>query len=231
VSTISSIGQRVQQRLEEPVGPPGIFWNYTDEILPAVAEAMNEAALLTGVVQVVNTAYTTLPINTTYMPLPQNAIALLRVLGPYSVAKTTVFALDQMLPGWENEGGSAANPPVQQIQKWFPLGMTQWGIYPRLSVPQQVILTYLAYPVTVPRPYTGNENVPFQQEFQDAFEDYAAHISRLKEASAEFQTSQSLYQSFLDTMRQLNVFQSRHDSLVFTKTLGTTVRVIPVEVR
>lgn len=230
-TTINDIAVRVQQRLEEVAGPPGVFWDYQNEVLPAVVEAMNEASLITGVVQVTQSAIMTLPINTTYIAMPANIVALLRIQGPPAVKKTDLYSLDQMLPGWQLAGGTGANPAVQQIQYWFPVGLNSFGIYPKLTATQQVRITYLAYPVVVPPPYTGTETVPYQQEFQDALEEYAAHTLRLKEAGYEFEASQANYQQFLDTMRSLSIFQARHDSLVWTTASGAKVRVNPVEVR
>ncbi len=223
--TISTLAVSVQQRLEEePQGAPGIFWSYQNEVLPAVVEAMNEASLLTGVVQTVQTAPVTIPANTTWLPLPQNAIALIRVLGPVYLRKTSVFALDNLNRYWRNDTGA-------ELQSWFPLGVTKWGVYPQLTAQQQVMVTYLAYPVTVPPPYTGNETVPFQIEFTESLEQYASHVLRLKEAGQDFAASQGIYQAFLATMRTLDAFETRHDSLVFTKAVGAAVQVNPVEVR
>lgn len=228
---MADIAVRVQQRLEEVVGPPGVFWDYQNEILPIIAEAMNEAALISGVIQAAQNVTFLLPADTTYVTMPPNAIALLRVQGPTVVQKTDLYSLDQMLPGWQNAGGSAADPKVQQIQFWFPLGVNQFGIYPKLSQPQQVKINYLTYPVTVSPPYTGTEPVLFQQEFIDGLQEYVAHVLRLKEAGYEFQASQTNYQQFLDTMRSLTIFQARHDSLIFTQAMGVKVRANPVEVR
>lgn len=230
MSTISDLAIQVLQRLEEDPAAP-VFWDLQNEVYPAIVEAMNEAALVTGVVQVVQMLPVELPVDTNFIAMPANAICLLRVLGPTAVQKTDVYALDQMLPGWETAGGAGANPPVQQIQYWFPMGTNYYGIYPQLSVEQQVTITYLGYPVTVTPPYTGAETVPYQQEFQDALIEYGAHILRLKESGYEFEASQTIYQQFLDTMKALSVFQSRHDSLVFTKATGAKVRVSDVEVR
>lgn len=230
MATINDIAVRVLQRLEESTTAP-VFWNLQQEVYPIIVEAMNEAALLTGVVQVAQTATLTLPAGTNYVAMPQNAIAILRLAGPPAVKKTDVYTLDQLCPGWENEGGAGVNPAVQQIQYWFPLGVSQFGIYPKLTVPQKVKLVYLGYPVTVSPPYTGLETVPFQTEFLDGLEEYVAHILRLKESGYEFQASQTNYQQFLTMMRDLNVFQARHDSLVFTTAAGARVRVNPVEVR
>lgn len=223
--TISSLARSVQSRLEEePQGPPGIFWNYQNEVLPAVVEAMNEASLLTGVVQTVQTAPITVPVNTTWLSLPKNAIALIRVTGPVYLRKTSVFALDKLNRTWQNDTGTA-------LKAWFPVGVTNWGVYPQLTAEQQVMVTYLAYPVTVAPPYTGNETVPFQAEFHESLEQYAAHVLRLKEAGQDFEGSMGIYQAFLATMQTLDMFETRHDSLVFTKGVGAAVQVNPVMVR
>jgi hypothetical protein len=222
MDTTNTIAAAVQSRLEEPAGA-GIFWSYQNEILPAVVEAMNEASLLTGVVQIVQTAPITVPINTTYLPLPINALALLRVQAPVYLRKTNIFTLDNLNRTWQTEKGP-------QLKSWFPLGVTNWGVYPQLTAEQQVIVTYLAYPVNAGPPYTGNETVPFQSEFDESLEQYASHILRLKEAGADFEASQTLYQEFLKTMLTLNAFESRHDSLTFTRGAGASVRINPVEV-
>lgn len=221
--TTNSLALTVQQRLEEPAGP-GIFWSYEDEILPAVVEAMNEAAMLTGVVQTAQTQPYTIAANTSYFPLPKNAIALIRVLSPAYTRKTSVFALDNLNRSWQNDTGLA-------IQAWFPAGVTMFGVYPQVTAEVQVMLTYLAYPVTVPPPYTGNEPVPFQSEFHESLEQYAAHVLRLKEAGQDFEGSQTIYQEFLKTMGTLDAFETRRDSLTFTRGVGASVRVNPVEVR
>lgn len=223
MSTISSIATRVCDRLEESETAP-VFWSLQSEIYSAIAEAMNEAALITGTVEVAQPTPLTLPTNTTYIPMPANAIALLRVQAPNMIQKTSLFTLDKMIPGWQNETGTA-------IRYWFPVGLNKFGIYPQLSVQQEILVTYLGYPVTNGRPLTGAETVPFGQEYQDALEQYAAHILRLKEGGAEFELSQVIYSQFLSTMKSLTAFQARHDSLVFTRSLGAGVRPVPTEVR
>ena len=230
MTTLSQLAVQVFQRLEEDPANP-VFWT-TYEVYNALAEAMNEAALITGVVQTAQNAAVTLPANTNFVPMPANAIALLRMVGPNAVQKTELFTLDQIIPNWQNEGGASASPPVGQIKYWFPLGFDQFGIYPQLSAEQQVTVAYLSYPVQeAPLNYTGNELVPFQQEYQCALTQYAAHVLRLKESGQEFEQSQAEYQEFLNTMRELSVFVARHDSLVFTRSAGAAVRVLPVEVR
>jgi hypothetical protein len=223
MDTASHIADRVQQRLEETVGV-GTFWDRTNEILPGVMEAMDEAAVLTGVVQTVQSTPITLPTGTNFVSLPTNALALIRVNAPVYIPKTSLFALDNINRTWENDTGT-------QIKNWFPFGVTQFGIYPQLTVQQQITVVYIAYPVTVAPPYTGSESVPFQEEFHESLEQYASHVLRLKEAGYDFYASQEIYQEFLTTMQTLDVFETRHDGLIWNRVTGMGVMVNPVEVR
>jgi len=222
MTTIGTLANHTLQRLQEDPNAP-VFWT-EQEVYDAIAEAMNEASLITGVVEVAQTTPVTLPTGTNFVAMPANAVCLLRVLGPNMIRKTEMFTLDQINRSWENDTGT-------QISAWFPVGVTQFGIYPQLSVEQQVLITYLGYPVTVAPPYTGTETVPFQEEFVDALEQYAAHVLRLKEAGNDFFLSQTQYQQYLGTMKALSTFQARHDSIVFTRSVGAPVRIQKIEVR
>jgi hypothetical protein len=223
--TLSDIALRVQNKLEEPAGgnPPvtGNFWDYQREVFPAVVEASNEANLIAGTVIAAYQAYI-IPPNTTYLSMPKNALALMRVVGLNRVKKYDVFQLDNLRRGWENETGEV-------IEGWFSMGFTQWGVFPRLTVEQRVVLTYIAYPVAEARPYSGNEVLPFQDEYYQSIENYAAHILRMKEAGQEFEISQQMYQEFLSSMQSLSRLQARRDNLVFAKTMGATLRTNIVE--
>jgi hypothetical protein len=118
------------------------------------------------------------------LDMPSDALALLRVDGANGISfdKMFVWDLDRHYPGWELESGP-------QAKAWFPFGLRQFGIYPNLTAPQQVVLTYIAFPVASARPYNGTETVPFQAEYADGFEDYAAAMARLKEANIELDAS------------------------------------------
>lgn len=214
--TMSYIAQRIQDRLEEPSGP-GIFWNLGDEIYPFLVEAMNEATLITGEPQVRATSVTTIPVSTVFTPLamPSDGIAMLRIEGPNGpLKKCWIWDLDKQYPGWEIQTGDSP-------RYWFPFGLTQYGIYPCLTEPAEVIQSYVATPVTAARPYTGKELVPFQLEFLEGIEDSAAHAARLKEGGADFDQSMPEYQNFLNIMRELSAFAWRKDSLRFTRAVGT----------
>jgi len=230
VTTINQLAVGVLTRLEEPDPVNPVFWSLQNEVYPAIVEAMNEAALITGYVQTINNLIT-LPINANYVAMPKGWVSILTIRGPQAVRKTEIWALDKLIPGWEGQGGTAAATSVNQITKWFPAGLTSYGIFPMLSVPQQVTITALAYPVTVARPYTGNEGVNFDVEFLDGLESYAASVLRYKEAGLEMETASQEYQQFLTTMQALSAYMDRHDTLIFSRSVGAPVRVNPSEVR
>jgi hypothetical protein len=130
-----------------------------------------------------------------------------------------------MLPGWENDvGGSVPD-------FWFPIGLTQFGIHPQLTAPVSVIVSGIVEPVSTPRPYTGNESVNFQNEFREAFVDYAAFTATLKEGTIEFRESIRVYDRFISRMQELGKFASRKGSLRFSRTLGAVASTNPVEIR
>jgi hypothetical protein len=221
MSTLATLGSLVQQRLEEPVGP-GIFWSLQQEIYPGLVEAMNEAALITGEPEIRQAAPFSLGPNQTVFSLPSNAIALLRVQAPNWVQKTSLWDMDRMLPGWEGDVGFTPD-------YWFPIGLNQFGIHPQLEATVQCALTFIALPVPTGRPYTGSEPADFQQEFEEGFVDYCAHVLQLKEGGEEFMQSAKLYDRFLSKMVELSNFSYRKGSLRFTRTIGAPARVTPVE--
>lgn len=212
MSTINDLALRVQDRLEEARDGIGIFWSLQDEIYVALVEGMNEAMLLTGEPQIRASVSTNLVPNNNLQPMPAGAIAILRVeaTNSTSIRKYYVCDLDRQYPAWENDAAST-------IQAWFPFGLNQWGIYPQVTEAQQVVVTYVGFPVTAALPYTGAEPVPFQEEFCEGFTDYAAHILRLKEGGPDFQESMTEYNRFLAKMQDMTSFAKRKDRLRFTK--------------
>jgi len=221
MASLSVLGGLVQDRLEEPRGA-GIFWSLQNEIYIALVEAFNEAALITGEPEIKQTSLFTLAAGQNIFTLPSQAIALLRIQAPNWVQKTTLWDLDRMLPGWESDIDT-------NIDYWFPIGLTQFGIHPQLVSPAQVSLTYIALPVSTGRPYTGSEVSPFQTEFEEGFADYAAHVLQLKEGGEEFMQSMKLYDRFLSKMADLSNFSWRKGSLRFTRYVGAPSRVTPIE--
>jgi hypothetical protein len=223
-------------RIEENCEPGApIFWSQTYEILPELVDAMFEAALITGVVQVANVAVT-LPANTTYFSLnpgssfgggnygtaigiPKGAIASIRMKAPWTIRKVSLKGLGGVAPGWQK------HLPGTQLKAWFPLGVSGFGIWPQFSADSQVLMDFMVAPVTAPRPYSATLRVPFQQEFTSAFPEYAAAMLRTKELGAETEESKTVMNEYLEKMKQLSLFQNRVDSLIFTPSAGANVGV------
>jgi hypothetical protein len=223
--TLNALSLFVQDRLEETRGAPGVFWNVLNELYPLIVEGLNEAALITGEPQVrISSSLFTVPVNTRIFSLPQGSIALLRMEGQDPIQKVMLHNLDRMLPGWEATNGPA-------LQYWFPFGLGQFGVYPLLTAPSQVVLTTVQMPVTTSRPYTGSETVPYLAEYLEAFTQYGAHVARLKEGGRDFQDSIKEYDSFLNKMSQLSRFMDRKGVIRFSKSVGARSQITDVEVR
>ena len=131
----------------------------------------------------------------------------------------TVEALDDVNPGWQNA------TPGNQIQSWFPLGISGFGIYPQMAYETQVVMDFITSPVSAPRPYNTSLPVPFEEQFISAFSEYAATLLRTKELGAETEEAEIVMNAYMDKMRQLSLFQQRLDSQVFTPAYGANVRV------
>lgn len=220
MSTLATLAQAVFNRIEE--SNPPVFWDLQGEIYPFLIEAMNEATMITGEPQMRQGNPFTLTANTTIFQIPSTMVALLRIQAPNWVEKTSLWDLDRITPGWESDVGDT-------IDSWFPIGMTQFGIHPQLTQDTQVFLTGVRIPITSPQPYTGAEVIPFQLEYTDDFEDYAAHICGLKEGGEEFKQSSKLYDRFLAGMVEMSNFAYRKGSLRFTRGVGAPAAVTPVE--
>ena len=228
---LSDLLPDVLGRIEE-ANPP-VFWNLTGEVYPSMVDALFEAALFTGLIQIVNVPVTLDPGSTYYIIqgpggfgqgtfgnlgfgaiVPQGIIAPTRMVAPYMIRKTTLKALDDYTPGWQQEA------PSTQIKAWFPLGTTFLGIYPQLSVQATITMDFLVSPVNKARPYDGSETIPLQQEFLDTLTQYAAASLRAKEAGAEAEEADVVFQEFMAKMKQLSAFQQRVDSLVYSPAFG-----------
>ena len=231
-------------RIEDPVPT---FWSLTGEVYPQMVDALFEAALITGVVQLSNVQVTLAP-ETTYFSLqpgatlgygeggfgeggygggigiPEGVIAMLRMRAPYAIRKTTLKALDDMIPSWQQAD------PVSQIIAWFPLGVSYFGIYPQLAAETQVVMDFLVSPVNQSTPYDGNEPIPLQDEFACLLSKYAAAMLRSKEGGAEAEEADIVFQSYLSEVKDLSAFQTRIDSLVYSAAFGAQSAVNPRKV-
>lgn len=226
MATISSLEVDVQNQLEETADDVGIFWSVANEIRPALVEAMNEATLITGEPQFrAVSAPFPIPTGTVFTPLalPNDAVALLRVEGAGSVAfqKYSVWDLDRHFPGWEVATGPS---PLA----WFPFGLGQFGIYPNLTAPATVILSYVQMPVTTAPPWDGTQVVPFQPEYFDGFKDAAQHYLQLKEGDPEFSQSFGPYNRFLASCERMSNFAWRKNSLRFSRAGGASSAITQI---
>lgn len=223
--TLNDLTNDLAGRLEEDPASP-VFWSMTYEFLPALVDAMFEAALITGTVQAVNVPIQ-LPANTTYISLqnntaigiPAGVIAALRLRQPYPIRKTTLKALDDMNPSWQKAVAGT------QLQSWFPLGVSQFGIYPQLTSPITALMDFIVSPVTVARPYTTSIPVPFLTEFVDAFSMAAAVTLRAKELGQEAEEAAQVMQDYMGQLRGLSLYQNRLDAQVWTTAYGAKAGV------
>ena len=222
MTTINDLQVQVQDRLEEDRGLPGTFWSVRDEIRPYLVEAMMEATLISGEPEIRRATLFTIAADTTIHSIPSEAVALLRVQGHVAIPKTTLWELDEMIDGWRLDTADV-------LQYWFPIGLTRFGVYPKLNAISNVTLHYIGLPVTAARPYDGSESVPFQDEFVDAFTDYAAHAARLKEGGNDFMASIPVLDRFNQKMIELSRFAYRKHALRFTRTIGAASVVTEVE--
>jgi hypothetical protein len=126
-----------------------------------------------------------------------------------------------MYPAWEQA------EPGTQIVAWFPLGVSGFGIYPKLTQEQNVVMDFIQCPINESRPYTGNETIPLQAEFTDILSKYAAAELRAKEGGAEAEEADTVFQEYLAEVKDLSLFQQRVDSLVFSSAYGAKSTVNP----
>ena len=222
--TLSSLATLVCNDLEEdPVSP--VFWNLVSEIYVFLVEAAFEACLITGEPQQRSTTVFTPVLNQLVQTLPSGALSLLRVeQGGQAVYKTTMFDMDNHgSSSWESDTGTV-------VKYWMPFGLNSWIVYPQLTAPVDLVLTYVEFPVNVPRPYTGATTLPFQTEFSTYIQTAAAAFARLKESGLETQQSVALYQQFLEGMKELTQFAGRKDALRFTLGAGANAKITDREV-
>lgn len=187
-----------------------------------------EATLITGEPELRGPSPFTLSANTTIHTVPTGIVSVVRIEGPPTLFKTSMWDMDQMIPNWQNDVAPVAN---DRPTHWFPIGLTRFGIYPKLNAPAQVFLDYMALPITDARPYAGTENIPFQAEYEEGFTDYAAHIARLKEGGEGFIGSMAALDRFNEKMIELSKFGYRKGALRFTRAMGAPAKVTEVEER
>jgi hypothetical protein len=204
-----------------------VFWNLTSEIYTAIAEGMNDLLMLVGRPTVTVDSQFNLTPNTVWQHIPKGLFLITDVMGPQSALhRVSLFDMDYVQSSWSSswECDTSPNGPT----RWFPVGMTMFGVHPAPSVPFMVTMNAIAYPVAQPWPYNANIVVPFEHHWFEALEEYAAHYLRLKEGGAEFQNSMSLYAAYLSVAERMTTIQDRRDQLLFSRSFGAIAGLSPL---
>ena len=227
MATLSTLEPYVAARLEELPDNRG-FWDQETELFSAIMEAQCDLTLLVGRPdQTVSMVYTIQP-NTWLQQIPKGMFALLNVQGPDSeVWKVTLEDMDYGLvsgPDWEED-------IADTIQKWFPIGLGQFGVWPSVSTAQNVLITGIASPITSMWPWNGSQPVVFHDEFFSCIEKYAAAYCRIKEAGLEQEEGQKLYAEYLANAQRMTQLENRRDPFLFSGSIGANVTVNPTKQR
>jgi hypothetical protein len=221
--TINDLVPKVQNRLEEDTNttafPDGTFWSIQFEIRTAIAEACNDLMLLVGrPTQTVNQTVA-LAVGSVWNALPAGVFALTDIYGASGqLRRATLFDMDMVQSSWgpDWESDTSVTGPL----RWGPLGFSGFFVHPAPSVPLNVTVTAVRYPIVVPWPYGGSEQISFQNEMAAALEMYAAHYARIKEGSQDFQSSLQLYKDYIAMAKRLTAIEDVRDSVIFSPGFG-----------
>lgn len=215
--TVATLAPAVNNRLEETTPP--VFWAEQPEVYSALIEAINDLTLLVGrPVQSVQVPLSLQP-NSVWQAVPRGIFLITDIYGPQSLLrKTTLHGLDYVQASWGADWENDTDPAGPD--RWAPIGLTLFAVHPAPTAAQIVNINAIPYPATDGWPYTGTEGVPFQDEFFEALEEYAAHYCRIKEGGVELQESMSLYASYLKAAQRMSSIQDRQDPLIFSPAWG-----------
>jgi hypothetical protein len=227
MATLSTLEPYLANRCEEVPGSP-VFWGEETEFFSALMEAQCDLMLLVGRPdQTVSQVFTIQP-NTWLQQVPKGIFAITNMQGPSSeVWKVTLEDMDYGLvsgPDWEED-------IADTIQKWFPIGLGQFGVWPSVSTAQNVLITGIASPIIGIWPYDGSQPVVFEDQFFVALEKYASCYARLKEAGNEAEEGYKLYQEYLANAARMTQIQDRRDPYLFQGATGATTVVNPTKMR
>lgn len=214
-STVAEISQVALERVQDPTG---IFWSTTLEAYSAAAEAISELFLIIGrPTQQVNTLVTLVP-NVVWQPMPANLLTITNIQSSGAwLKRTTLRAMDYTQASWSAAWESDRGPVVK---RWLPVGLKMFAVHPAPTVPVQVTVSGLQFPVIGTYPLSGTQASPFHTEIDDALNLYAAWYMRQKECGDDFLEAKSLYTQFLQIAQRLTTIEDRRDSLVWTQTFG-----------
>src|ERR1035437_434531 len=214
-STIAQLAPAVGQRLQDDTF---VFWLEQFEVYAALAEGISEAMLILGRPQVQFNLPVILQPNVCWQPMPANCLALVDVrLAGRRLNKTTLRSMDVLCASWSSnwESDRAAQPA-----RWFPVGLSMFGVHPAPLQPIQVDVTAITYPIQTAWPPSGAEQSPFEVNFDQALQMAATAYCRQKEGGQDAEEGMPMYQAFLEICQRMSGIQDRCDSLVWTRSLG-----------
>lgn len=227
MATINTLVPYLQARLEE-TSDTGTWWSVAYELRTALAEAENDLMLLIGrPTQVFNLPFT-LTANTCFQTVPKGVWAITDIQGSNALYKVNLFDLDYTQSSW----GSDWQQDVDvACARWAPLGFNMFAVHPAPSAPVNVNITAIQYPVKSAWPYDGTQTVPFEDNYFELLEEYAAFYCRIKEMGNEFQEGMKLFQQYMQGARRMTQIQDRRDPLLFSGAFGAVENVNPISKR
>lgn len=213
--SVATLGANVAARLQDPTA---IFWNLQNEIYGGIEEALNDLMLLVGRPTIQYETLVTLTPNTVWQPMPANMLAITNIRANTNLWKTSLHAMDYVQANW---GSSWEEDRATVPQRFFPLGLTYFGVHPAPLAEVQVVVAGVSNPFTTPWPPTGAELSPFHDEFNQALELYATAYCRLKEIGDDALEGNALMAQYMQIAQRLTSIEDRYDSVIFSQALGT----------
>lgn len=227
-TTISTLADKVQNRLEETVGS-GAWWSRVYELYSALAEAENDLLLLVGRPTQVVTVPVTLTANTVWQTMPKGYLHITDIQGASGpLYRINLWDLDYTQTYW---GSDWEQDVADVVIEFAPIGFNLFVVHPAPAVPQVVQITAVQYPVTTTWPYDGTQTVPFEDNYFQIIEEYAAFYARIKELGSEFQEGLKLFDSYMQGAKRMTQIQDLRDPLLFTSGFGATQNVNPITKR
>ena len=224
-TTIATLANVVQERLEENPGSAGSWWSQQFEIFSALMEAQNDLLLLIGrPTQYVNIPFTLTP-NSCWQVVPKGLLLITDVQGFSSpLYKINLWDLDYLGTNWGSDWEQDVDVAAHE---WCPVGFNIFVIHPAVNVAQTVNLTAIQYPTSDVWPYTGSEAVQFEDNYFQLLEEYAAFYCRIKEMGGEFQEGMKLFDQYLNGAKRMSAIQDRRDPILFSSGYGAAQNTNP----
>jgi hypothetical protein len=228
-TTIATLANNVQSRLEEVPGSSGAWWSARFEIYSSLIEAQNDLLLLVGrPTQIVNIPFNLVP-NSVWQTVPKGILAITDIQGFSSpLYKINLINLDYLQVNW---GSDWTQDVDNACYRWCPIGFNMFAIHPAVAEPQSVNITAIQYPTSDVWPYTGSESVVFEDNFFQLIEEYAAFYCRIKELGGEFAEGMKLFEQYLQGAKRMSAIQDLRDPLLFSGGYGGIQSVNPTTKR